>query len=197
MRLPISFGKAPTNAWVGGVLVAMLMLTQSTPALATTAAIAPQDVQVNVQGAKLSGRAKLTVWGFQIYNAALWVAPGFKADDFGKHAFALDLEYLREFSGEEIADRSLSEIRRLTPLSEAQEQQWTRQMRAIFPTVRSGDRLTGVHVPGVGAKFLFNGKSKGEIRDAEFANLFFGIWLSGASSEPKMRRELLAGLAAN
>ena len=148
-------------------------------------------------GSKVVGPGQADGMGVPNLQRCSLGAPGFKADDFGKHAFALDLEYLREFRGDEIADRSLSEIRRLTPLSEAQEQQWTRQMRAIFPPVRSGDRLTGVHVPGVGAKFLFNGKNKGEIRDAEFANLFFGIWLSGGSSEPKMRRELLAGLAAN
>jgi hypothetical protein len=32
---------------------------------------------------------------------------------------------------------------------------------------------------------------RGDIRDAEFARLFFGIWLSPRSSEPAMRQALL------
>ena len=36
-----------------------------------------------------------------------------------------------------------------------------------------------------------NGKPIGDVRDAEFNRLFFGIWLSSKSSEPKMRRELI------
>ena len=43
------------------------------------------------------------------------------------------------------------------------------------------------------AQFLVNGKPTGEVRDTEFANLFFGIWLSPKTSEPKLRVALLAG----
>ena len=53
--------------------------------------------------------------------------------------------------------------------------------------------LTGVHVPDSAARFFLNGKFVGEIRDAEFARLFFGIWLSPRTSEPKLRNALLAG----
>jgi hypothetical protein len=44
--------------------------------------------------------------------------------------------------------------------------------------------------------FSFNGKPIGEIKDPEFARLFFGIWLSPQTSAPEMRRELL-GLAGS
>ena len=40
-----------------------------------------------------------------------------------------------------------------------------------------------------------NGKAKGEIADAEFDRLFFGIWLSDATSEPALRQALLAQTA--
>ena len=65
-------------------------------------------------------------------------------------------------------------------------------MRAVFPDVKASDRLTGIHQPGVGAVFLFNGRAKGEIRDPAFAKAFFGIWLSAQSSEPRLRTALLA-----
>lgn len=69
---------------------------------------------------------------------------------------------------------------------------WERQLRDAIPDVKPGDRITGVHRPGQGASFLVNGKPYKAILDAEFARLFFGIWLADATSEPAMRRELLS-----
>jgi hypothetical protein len=67
-------------------------------------------------------------------------------------------------------------------------------MTQLFPDVAQGDRITGVQVPGVAARFFHNGKARGEVRDAEFTRLFFGIWLSSRTSEPKLRDALLAGM---
>jgi hypothetical protein len=51
--------------------------------------------------------------------------------------------------------------------------------------------LTGIHQPGVGARFWLNGQLRGEVADAEFSRLCFGIWLSDSTSEPRLRAELL------
>jgi hypothetical protein len=45
--------------------------------------------------------------------------------------------------------------------------------------------------PGEAAVFWLNGRLRGEIRDAEFARRFFGIWLSPRTSEPALRSALL------
>jgi hypothetical protein len=58
--------------------------------------------------------------------------------------------------------------------------------------VAKGDRITGVQRPGESARFFLNGKPIGEVRDAEFARRFFGIWLAPKTSEPKLRLALLA-----
>lgn len=65
-------------------------------------------------------------------------------------------------------------------------------LRDLFPDVKSGDSITGVNQPGKGALFLSNGRVLGEISDPEFARLFFGIWLAPQTSEPQLRRNLLA-----
>ncbi len=153
---------------------------------------APAELRELLPLATLTGRAKLTFLGLSIYNASLWVAPGFKSAAYEKHGFALELAYLRNFSGEAIAKRSISEMRRQFSISESDEARWEKAMREAFPDVKPGDRITGVNRPGAGAAFLVNGKLRGEIRDPEFARLFFGIWLSGASLEPKMRADLLS-----
>ena len=64
-------------------------------------------------------------------------------------------------------------------------------MKQLFVDVHKGDRITGVQVPGVATRIFVNGRLRGEVRDAEFTRLFFGIWLSPATSEPKLRDALL------
>ena len=67
-------------------------------------------------------------------------------------------------------------------------------MKQLFPDVQAGDRITGVHRPGVGARFHVNGRLAGEVRDADFARLFFAIWLSPRTSEPQLRAALLGSV---
>lgn len=152
----------------------------------------PSELRASLPAAELAGRATLTVWGLEVYNASLWVAPGFKASDYASHRFALELAYLRNLSGEAIAKRSISEMRRQAPLGDGKAATWTAQLQAALPDVKTGDRITGVHTPGVGLQFLVNGQVGASIRDPELARLFFGIWLSPLTSEPRMRLELLA-----
>ena len=154
----------------------------------------PPALRGELPTAALAGQAKLSFWGFEVYQATLWVAPGFGANSYADHGFALELAYLRDFSGADIARRSLAEMERQTPISADQAQRWGDQMRALFPDVKTGERLTGLHRPGAGARFLHNGRVVGEIADPEFARLFFGIWLSTNTSEPKLRLALLQQL---
>jgi Chalcone isomerase-like len=151
----------------------------------------PAEVVQSIANARNVGAARLKVWGFEVYDARLWAEPEFNADSYLRNSFALEIHYLRSFDNNAVADRSLKEMRGIGEMNETQAQQWLAQMRSIFPDIAQGDRLVGLHKPGVGASFVFNGKSVGEIRDPEFARLFFGIWLSPKTSHPKMRRELL------
>jgi Chalcone isomerase-like len=150
----------------------------------------PSEV-ASMVNARSVGAARLTVWGFQVYDVRLWAPPNFSADAYERSSFALDITYLRNFDGGVIADRSLKEMRGIGSMTEQQAQQWLAQMRKVFPSITKGDRLVGVYQPGEGASFSFNGKAVGDIRDPEFARLFFGIWLSPQTSAPQLRRELL------
>lgn len=158
----------------------------------TRAQALPPELRAALPVAKLSGQAKLSFWGFEVYQATLWVAPGFVDTAYAQSAFALELAYLRDFKGADIARRSIAEMRRQAPMGAALEARWEAQMRALFPDVNTGDRITGVHQPRTGAVFWSNGRLLGEIRDPAFAQLFFGIWLAPQTSEPQLRQALLA-----
>ena len=164
-------------------------------AMAQTANQAP-EVVAEVSAAKLQGQGKLTYFGLHVYDARLWVQDGFKAADFTQLPLALELEYARTLYGKLIAERSLDEMKRGGDINEAKATAWLTQLKALFTDVNKGDRITGIQVPGVATRIFINGKLRGEVRDAEFTRLFFGIWLSPRTSEPKLRDALLGSARA-
>ncbi len=141
---------------------------------------------------RAAGSGSYTWWGLSVYEASLWVAPGFDAADLARQRYVLELKYARAFKGRDIAQRSLDEMRRIGAFSEEQGRRWLQAMERAFPDVAAGDRLTGVHEPGRGARFYANGRPTAEIADARFAELFFGIWLSEQTAAPQLRLALLA-----
>ena len=147
-------------------------------------------------GSRLQGEATLRYFGLQVYHARLWTLPDFRQSQALEQPKVLELQYLRDLKGLAIAERSLQEMQRAGPLTEAQTRRWLAEMQRIFPDVKAGDRISGQHLPGQGARFWHNGQPAGQVDDADFARLFFGIWLAPTTSEPGMRVALL-GLASS
>lgn len=158
---------------------------------AASAAVLPPELRSEMPGAQASASARLRFLGMDIYEARLWTSAGFSPAAYSQSLFALELTYSRSLSGPLIAERSLKEMRRQGSLERAREQAWLEAMEQAFPDVKAGDRITGLNMPGVGARFWFNGQMRPTVRDADFSRVFFGIWLSEASSEAQMRKTLL------
>jgi hypothetical protein len=158
---------------------------------AAAAAVLPPDLVQSVGELSLRGQTRLRVWGFEVYDAALWTTPGASVATLEAQPLALEVRYLRDIKGRDLAERSIREMQRSGALSAEQERRWLDEMLRVFPDVRQGDRLVGLQRPGTGASFWINGRFQGEVRDVEFARRFFGIWLSPQTSEPAMRRALL------
>lgn len=156
------------------------------------AGVASGPAAAPLAGARVVGQGTLRFLGFDIYRARLWVRPGFDAEHYGAHPLALELTYQRHFTAEAIAKRSIEEMRRVGSFSAPQATRWQQALQAALPDVKPGDRLLGVYQPGVGAVFRMGGRQVGEVADAEFARLFFGIWLSPQTSEPQLRQALIA-----
>jgi len=210
----LSILKSMTRTGVkAGVVVSLwvaLALAMCRPAAASTEALpeaqgqrergnaeaGPRNAEhPQLPGSRLRGQGQLRFMGLGIYQARLWTSPGFRPDQALDQPVVLELTYLRDFEGDTIAQRSLDEMRRAGPVSEVQAQRWLSAMRRLFPDVRSGNRVTGLHQPGQGASFWVDGRPLGEIADPEFGRRFFGIWLAPSTSQPGLRLSLL-GLAA-
>jgi hypothetical protein len=189
-RLPAS-GSLPRRRLVLGAMVACAL-----PPAAWAAATPPAELRVRVPNARLAGEGRLTWLGLSIYEARLWTQPGFDAARFSEADFALELIYARALDGQRIAERSLTEMERNAKLGEAQRERWLSAMSRLFPDVAAGDRITGLHLRGNGARFFHNGQARGEVPDTAFAGRFFGIWLSAQTSEPSLRKALLGAVPA-
>lgn len=151
----------------------------------------PAELTAELPGARLQGTARMRFLGLHIYDARLWVGAQPIATEWAGLPFALELQYARSLKGEQIAERSLKEMRRQGEIPELAAERWLGNMKQLFPDVDAGDRITGLNVPGTGVRFFVNGSFRGEPRDADFARVFFGIWLSPRTSEPALREALL------
>jgi hypothetical protein len=153
----------------------------------------PPEVSLELPGARLQGQGTLRYFGLRVYDAVLWTNTSLAAAAASATPLALELRYARRLRGPLIAERSIQEMRRQTEIDDARARRWLDAMSRLFPDVDEGDRITGVHRPGEAARFHVNGRFVGELRDADFARLFFGIWLSPQTSEPQLRAALLGG----
>lgn len=147
---------------------------------------AQAEVQALVPDMKLQryGSGELRRFGFLVYEASLWAGQDPKAPPL-----ALALTYKRDIAGQRIVDASLDQMRGLGA-SDQQLADWSAAMRRIFPDVKPGDQIVGVYRSG-SATFFYNQREIGQIRDPDFARLFFGIWLDPKTSEPGLRSRLL------
>ncbi len=107
-----------------------------------------------------------------------------------RQPFGLELEYARHLAGDQIAQRSLDEMQRIGKPTVEQAQRWLATLKRLLPDVAAGDRLTGVNAGGR-ALFFHNAGALGAVEDADFGRLFFGIWLAPATSQPRLREQLL------
>lgn len=139
-----------------------------------------------VAGMQRWGSGDFRRFGFLVYEATLWAG----SDDPLRPPLALRLTYRRSISGKSITEASVGEIRNLGVADEGSLTLWGEQMGRIFPDVRPGDEILGVHLSD-GARFFHNDRQVGAIDDPAFARAFFAIWLDPRTSAPELRSALL------
>jgi len=172
-----------------------LHVAAQSPALASLATRIPAELGAFGQAAawQMQGTGALRFFGFKGYDANLWsVAPARVNPLADKNLFALEIVYNTGIKADEIVNVSLVEMVRLKRLTDLQIKTWAADMQRTFPSVVSGDRLTGVYVPRVGTRFFLNSRLIAEINDPAFGDAFFAIWLDEGTKRPDLRRSLLA-----
>ena len=163
------------------ICVCMSALVYANPVL-------PEPVQKDLPGLALHGETTFRFIGMKVYDIRLWAPGGQYTPD---KPFALELVYDMNFKGSDIAQRSVDEKRGQGYGPEEKLARWNAEMARIFPDIKPGDTLIGVHHPGKEARFYSRTKFIATVVDPEFARAFFDIWLSEKTSQPGMRKRLL------
>lgn len=172
--------------------MALTAATLGAGSAAATAREAPTLVRSHVEDARSQGEGRLTWFGLHVYDARLYVpGRGIEGPIPGTQPFALEIVYARALNGSAIAERSHQEIDHLGLGSVEQRDRWLKQMRALFPDVTSGQRLTGLYSPGAATRFYLDDRALGSIDDPAFGRAFFSIWLDPRTREPRLRARLL------
>lgn len=174
------------------LIVAGLTVTTLTGLAMTPAHAAPQPpAELAPWHARLQGSGVMRFFGLRVYEARLWVNSAFVLNDYAGSEFALELVYDRRLEGRAIAERSVAEMRRIGEFDEARAKAWLELMLRAFPDVEAGDRLLGINGGQGQVSFFHNGRLTAQTLDAEYARLFFGIWLSPKTSAPALRQAIL------
>ncbi len=185
------------RAWA--VPLVSLWLAGMAPAVATASegVLAAEHDTVQLPGVLASrvaawaprGSGMLTWFGFDVYRATLWAAPGVPISPDGD--FSLAIRYQRAISAERLVNTTLSEMRRLGVADEATAGSWRSALVDVFPDVSPGDTIVGVNEAGERVAFYHGERRTGVIEDAGFARAFFAIWLDARTREPGLRAQLL------
>ncbi len=191
MTVQDSHGRPCAHALLIAGLFVLAMLF-ATGTCGAERAPAPYITQL-IPGAQTVGTGRLTWLGFHAYDAALYAGEARYED--GK-PFALGLTYARKFKGAAIAERSISEIRKLGLAQDQELTQWQVTLGNIFPDIEPGDQLTGVSLGGGALRFFHNGRAIGTVNDEALRHAFFSIWLDPRTSAPELRRKLLGDTGA-
>ena len=170
-----------------GALLAALCFTAAV-AFAQGVVALPAALVTELPALKRLGEGRLRWFGLHVYDSALWV-PG-ESWSF-ERPFALDIRYAMGIKGRDLTERSLVEMKRLGYTDAGKLGRWETEMDRVFPDIKAGDRLVGVSVPGRQARFYSQDRLLGTVNDPEFARAFFSIWLDPATSEPKLRAQML------
>lgn len=171
-----------------GALLAAGLFLAATGAIAQGLPPLPKPVQSELPALRPLGEGRLRFLGFHVYDSALWVLG--EAWSF-ERAFALDIRYAMSIKGRDLSRRSIEEMRNIGYSDDAKLGRWEAAMDRLFPDIKPGDRLVGLHLPGREARFYSQERLIGTVPDPEFARAFFGIWLDEKTSQPRLRAQML------
>jgi hypothetical protein len=168
-------------------ILCLAFLLVASPALAEGP---PPEIGPYIHATKPYGTGTVTFTFFTVYDAALWTdAKPFTMDK----PFALTLHYKHNFSASALVDKTIELMKEEDNVSDAKLRQYSGELMKLWPSVKAGDTITAICIPGKKTIFYYNGGLRGSVEDAAFNKPFFDIWLSEKTTEPAARKTLLAG----
>jgi hypothetical protein len=134
------------------------------------------------------GEETLHWFGLHVYDIALYARdPAYASNSMA----ALSIRYHISIKSHRLVETTLKEWRRMKLGEAVQHDRWARQLEALWPHVKPGDRLTAFKKNEGATQFYLNDRLLGEVSDPAFGPAFFAIWLDAACRYPKIKDGLL------
>lgn len=127
------------------------------------------------------------------YVAALYLAPGSAPEtalqDVPKR---LELHYFWAIKGPDFGKAAERIMAAAFPSSQLEPlRERVKQLHAAYRDVKPGDRYSLTYSPGTGTELSLNDRPIVTIPGADFAAVYFAIWLGEKSGNPALRQQLL------
>jgi hypothetical protein len=143
------------------------------------------------------GEAQLTWFVFDIYKSRLKAPDGqySVSRDVSPHPFALEINYQRDISKEQLLDVTDEQWQKLG-FTEPYRQKWILELDTMFPNIKKGDELTYL-TDGKNGQLIYRKagsepyKTVGYVKDERLNDAFLSIWLSPKTEFPKLRKQLI------
>jgi hypothetical protein len=142
----------------------------------------------------LRGESLLKVgYLFRVYHAGLYVAVSNASSEvLSDVAKRLEIKYLRTIAAADLVEIGDETLARQVPASELVPlRERIATINSWYQDVRAGDQYTLTYVPGHGCELALNGRVLGRIEGADFARIYFGIWLDPRTKYQEFRTNLL------
>ncbi|MCL1138793.1 chalcone isomerase family protein [Shewanella pneumatophori] len=140
------------------------------------------------------GRGEMQWWWFSLYRAKLLTLDGNYSQ--GELPLVLDIEYYQEIPSERLVEATLDQWQHLG-LSKQRQQKWLAEIKAVWPDVVEGDKLTLRVLDSGVSQFYFNDEPLAKAMPKGFSDDFLAIWLSEQTSRPELRKQLLGELGCD
>ncbi len=152
-----------------------------------TGRAAPAEIEARVQAAKPVGTASFTLFGAELYRAALYTAGGrqYQADQ----PYGLVLDYKRNIRGGTLISATLREMRRIEGRKD-DHKTIEAKLNSCFQTVGNGDRYSAIPRGSDAVEFWRNGALRCTLSHPDIRDRIMAIWLSDQARDPALSRQL-------
>ena len=185
-------------SWCAAVSVVLALSVGSARAGQCDGVSFPDHVTVQGRSLTLNGLGirKATFLRIKVYVAALYLAqPSGDAPAIlaAHEPSEIVLHFLWSASASQLRGAWRDGFDRSAAGEQAQLKSRIAQFLAWMHGVKSGQRMTFVHVPGQGIEYRLEGVPQGTIAGEDFASAFFGIWLGRSPPGRALKAGLLGG----
>ena len=144
------------------------------------------------QSFKPIGEATFTVLFWDIYKSNLLTSSGSYPIVHNKEKLVFEIQYLKDISSEDLVNRTIEQWQHIGVASD-HYQVYVPALQKLWPDIKENDSLALVFDKQNSA-FYYNQEMIGVIDAPNFGQMFIDIWLAPNTSQPKLRKSLLANL---